>query len=169
MEQCIPFFRVSRSSQLTSSCRNQVETEDGKMTLSMQIAIYLLEYVFIPLRSFLNTMQIVSTQFLHFVSALLFFYTTLDEQLLLLCHRNFKQERMCFFFVFCFCMHTRGNDMEQSILSSRIIDFSLGKELISLLLKLQLFDQGMHPGWYCMCILSATVRGLGACVRFCAM
>jgi hypothetical protein len=50
-------------------------------------------------------MQIVSTQFLHFVSALLFFYTTLDEQLLLLCHRNFKEERMCFFLFFAFaCM-----------------------------------------------------------------
>jgi hypothetical protein len=105
VEQCIPFFRVSRSSQLTSSCRKQVEIEDEKMTLSMQIAIYLLEYVFIPLSSFFNSMQIVSTRFLHFVSALLFFYTTLDEQLLLLCHRNFKQERMCFFLFFAFaCM-----------------------------------------------------------------
>jgi hypothetical protein len=88
------------------------------MILSMQLQSIYLEYVFIPLSSFLNTMQIVSTQFLHFVSALLFFYTTLDEQLLLLCHRNFKQERIYLFFVFCFRMHARENDMEQSIVSS---------------------------------------------------
>ncbi len=53
MEQCIPFFRVSRSSQLTSTCAKQVETEDGKMALSMQIAIYLLEYAFCFCTAFL--------------------------------------------------------------------------------------------------------------------